>query len=336
MDNRENNKVEVRERRGGAAAWALLGVLVGFSLPVLACTGFFFIFIVSLSAGGAPPELNVPQHVSGPLTGPAVAIIEVSGPIFSGSVSGFESAPIAAADSLISLIRAANANPEVEAILLKVDSPGGSVVASDLIYQELFLTEKPIVVLIGEIGASGAYYISMPADHIIANPNSLVGSIGVISTFPNIEGLMEDLGVQVNVITSGESKDFGSLYRGMTEEEIAYWQSVIDGTYENFVAIVAEGRGMTEAEVRALADGRVFTGEQALALGLVDELGYERDAIQEAADLGGIFGDVRVVRYTSAPGFFQLLGGAANANNQAAVELLERMLAPKLEFRWWP
>ncbi len=338
MESKQPEKKE-RPPGGRSALWALLGVVIGFSFPILACFGFFFVMVVALSSvggAGSSSALNVPIYVSGPVTGPAVAIIDVNGPIVGGSISGFEASQIAAADSLISLIRAANADPEVEAILLKVDSPGGSVVASDLIYEELRLTEKPVVVLFGELGASGAYYISMPADHLIANSNSLIGSIGVISSFPNIEGLMEEWGVKVNVIVSGESKDFGSLYREMTEEEIAYWQTVIDGTYDNFVAIVAEGRGMTETEVRALADGRVYTGEQALTLGLVDALGYERDAIAKAAELGGIFGEPHVVRFTSGGGFLSLLGGAANPQSQVMYDMLERMLGPKLEFRWWP
>ncbi|NJN44224.1 MAG: signal peptide peptidase SppA [Anaerolineae bacterium] len=140
---------------------------------------------------------------------------------------------------------------DVEAILLIVNSPGGSVVASDVIYNELQNVQKPIVVLFGETAASGGYYISMAGDYIIANPNSLVGSVGVISTFPNAEELLEKVGVEMNVVISGEAKDFGSLYREMTPEELAYWQSLIDETYEGFVEIVADGREMSVEDVRA-------------------------------------------------------------------------------------
>ncbi|GAB4577662.1 MAG: hypothetical protein Fur0022_03930 [Anaerolineales bacterium] len=323
-----------------SALWALVGVFIGFSLPVLTCLGFFFMFIVGLSAaGGGQASTSVPAipiHVSGPLTGPAVAIIEVTGPIVSGRAPTFSDTAIAASDDVVEVIRWTVQDPDVEAILLVVNSPGGSVVASDVIYNELKNVQKPIVVLFSETAASGGYYISMAGDYIIANPNSLTGSIGVISTFPNAEELLEKVGVEMNVIISGESKDFGSLYREMTPEEQAYWQALIDETYASFVQIVVDGRGLSEEEVRAVADGRVYTGRQALELGLVDALGYEQDAISKAATLGLISGEPRVIRYSTSGGLLSALGGIANPPDMGALALLERLLTPKMELLWVP
>ncbi|HLF89158.1 MAG TPA: signal peptide peptidase SppA [Anaerolineales bacterium] len=324
-----------------SALWALLGVFIGFSLPVLTCMGFFFLFIVGLGAAGSGPSAAgpaVPIHVSGPLTGPAIAIVEVSGPILSGRAPSFSEFSIAASEDILDIIQWSVVDPDVKAILLVVNSPGGSVVASDVIYDELKNVQKPVVVLFGETAASGGYYISMAGDYIVANPNSLVGSIGVISTFPNAQELLDKVGVEMNVIISGEAKDFGSLYRDMTPEEMEYWQGLIDETYAGFVEIVAEGREMSEEEVRALADGRVYTGRKALDLGLVDALGYEQDAINKAATLGLISGEPRVIRYSAQVGFLSFLGGVANNLPQGSVpyNFLERLLSPKMEFMWVP
>ncbi|MFQ5617197.1 MAG: signal peptide peptidase SppA, partial [Anaerolineales bacterium] len=338
MNEQESKKS--RQSGGRSALWALLGLIVGFSLPVLICMGIFFVFVLGLSAigsGGGAAGPGIPVHVSGPLTGPAIAVIEVNGPITSGRAPAFNSIPIAASEDLTRIIRFTTKDPDVKAILLKVNSPGGSVVASDQIYQELKNAHLPIVVLMGEMSASGGYYISVAGDYLIANPNTLAGSIGVISTIPNAEELFEKVGVEFNVFTSGDAKDFGSLYRNMTPEETGYWQGVIDETHDGFVAIVAEGRNMSEDEVRALADGRVYTGRQALELGLVDALGYERDAINKAAKLGIIGGEPRVIRYTSDTGFFSLLDGLVNVpQNGVPYKWIEWMLTPRLEFRWVP
>jgi protease-4 len=326
--------------RNRSALWAMVGVVIGFSLPALTCLGFFFFFIIGLSAaGGGQASTSVPAvpiHISGPLTGPAVAIVEVSGPMMSGRASEFSTSAVAAADDVVDVIRWTAQDPDVEAILLVVNSPGGSVVASDVIYHELKNVQMPVVVLFGELAASGGYYISMAGDYIIANPNSLTGSIGVISTFPNAEEFLDKVGVEMNVVISGEAKDFGSMYREMTPEEQAYWQALIDETYASFVQIVAEGRNLSEEEVRALADGRVYTGRKALELGMVDALGYEQDALNKAATLGLISGEPRVIRYSAQGGLRSLLGGIATPPDTSAFALLERFLTPKMELLWVP
>lgn len=329
-----------RKSRNTTVIWTLVGIIIGFSLPMLACLGFFFMFVVGLgaiSAGQVGTQPDFPIHVSGPITGSALVLIEVEGQIVSGRSSSFLDPGFAASENILNQIKMAEENPDVKAIFLKVNSPGGSVVASDQIYQALKRSDKPIVVLMGDLAASGGYYISMAADYIFANPNTLTGSIGVISTFPNAEELFEKVGVEFNVFTSGESKDFGSLFREMTPEEKQYWQEIIDETHNNFINIVAEGREMDEDQVRPLADGRIFTGEDALELELVDELGYEPDAIEKAAQLAGIPGEPRVIRYSGSTSLLSLLEGVGNLQQGGLPQpILERILFPKLEFLWSP
>jgi len=167
--------------------------------------------------------------------------------------------------------------------------------------------EKPIVVSMGEMAASGGYYVSCAAQKIVANPVTLTGSIGVISTVPNYEELLDKIGIQILVIKSGPMKDELSPYRQPTEEEIAHWQGITDEAYEQFLGVVAEGRDLDLGEARELADGRVYTGRQALELGLVDQLGNLPDAIDLAADLGGIEGDPRLIEYGQAPSLIEML-----------------------------
>jgi protease-4 len=220
--------------------------------------------------------------------------------------------------------------------LLTVDSPGGGLNATDLIYHELTQIEKPVVVLMGDLAASGGYYISLAADWIVANPHTLTGSIGVISEFPNAAGLLEKAGVDVVVITSGPRKDFGSLYREMTPEERAYWQAIVDESYEAFVALVAQGRGLTEAEARAVADGSVFTGRQALEKKLVDELGYREEALAKAAELGKITGEPRIIEFNTRPQLLNLLTRISQSSGllPSWAEIANLIGFPRLSARW--
>ena len=316
-----------------SAAWALAGVAVGFGLPILALVGL--IIAVGFSAarltGGTLPTASSYTQISGPDDGPAVAVLDVVGPIASGSTSLFETRPVTASGDLVPLIRRAAANPDVVVLVLRLNSPGGSVVGSDEIYQALRETQKPVVAFLQEVAASGAYYIGMAAEHIVANPNSLTGSIGVIGQFPNAEVLMEKIGVQVTTIKSGKSKDIGNPFRAMSDEEQAIFQDIVDETYGRFVDIVARGRNLPVERVRELADGRIYTGQKALELGLVDALGYHQDALAAAARLGNLDGEPRVLHYRRRGGFLDLLGGAVLPQRW-----LQRLMAPTLEYRWEP
>ena len=176
------------------------------------------------------------------------------------------------------------------ALLLRIDSPGGTVGDSQEIYSALRkLQEKvKIVASFGNISASGGVYIGVGAHHIVSNPGTITGSIGVILRGNNIEKLLDRVGVSFKVIKSGPYKDILAFDRPLTSEEETILQSLIDTSYSQFVSTVAEGRNLSEDAVREFADGRVFTGEQALSLGLVDRLGTEEDARRWAAELGGL------------------------------------------------
>ena len=185
----------------------------------------------------------------------------------------------------------------VKAIVLRVNSPGGAVGPAQEVYTEVkrVAKTKPVVVSMGSVAASGGYYIAAPAQRILANPGTITGSIGVIMEFTNIEELLGKIGLKSQVVKSGEHKDIGSPTRTMTEKDRRIFQSLIDDVHRQFMTAIAEGRKMDLNKVEALADGRVFTGNQAMKAGLVDELGNLQDAIQVAGKLGGIEGEPNVV-----------------------------------------
>ena len=188
-------------------------------------------------------------------------------------------------------------DPSIKAIVLRIDSPGGAVAPAQEIYEEIrkAVNKKKVVVSMGSVAASGGYYIASPATKIIANPGTLTGSIGVIMEIPNIEGLMNKLGIKTEVAKSGKHKDIASLFRGIKKEEREILQRVLDNVHEQFIKAVADGRKMLYDDIKKIADGRIFTGEQALKAGLVDELGNLEDAIQTAAKLSGIKGEAVVI-----------------------------------------
>lgn len=198
----------------------------------------------------------------------------------------------------------------VKSIVLRIDSPGGGVGPSQEIYEEVGKTVevKPVVVSMGSIAASGGYYIAVPANRIIANPGSITGSIGVIMEFTNFQELLQKIGLKSDVVKSGEHKDIGSAIRPMSDPDRKILQAMIDDVHSQFIDAVAEGRKMEVATVRALADGRIFTGRQAMAAGLVDELGNLQDSIDVAAELAGITGEPKTVYPPELkPGFLDYL-----------------------------
>ncbi|HEC21326.1 MAG TPA: signal peptide peptidase SppA [Chloroflexi bacterium] len=306
-------------RRSRAWLWILLIVMLGFVSPVAACGAFGY----GLASGSSQP-------LSASLR-PAVGVIRVEGPIVPGEASTF-STNVAASETIIDLIERADADPNVRAIVLRIDSPGGGVTASDEIYHALRQVDKPVVVSMGTLAASGGYYIAAAADYIYATPHTLTGSIGVISQFVIAEELLDEVGIEIVVIASGEAKDFGSIHRQMTDEERAYWQALTDEIYEGFVEVVAEGRQMSVEDVRALADGRVYTGQRALDLGLVDEIGYFDDAVEKAAELGGISGEPAIVEFRPEVGLLDALYGFQSRRSGFSLDMLRELSVPSLEF----
>jgi protease-4 len=308
-------------------AWVFLAFVLGFALPVCSCvgTGFLTLSMMGRMAGeSAPMTAGV---------GDAVAVIRLDGVI--SSYEDYFTWEGIAPGLVTDLLAQAAADPAVKAVVVRVNSPGGSVVASDEIYHAFLEFEKPIVVWMGDMAASGGYYIACGSDYIFAHPGTLTGSIGVISQFLNVEELLDEIGVDVVVITSGPHKDTGSLFREMTEEEQALWRGITDQVYGDFVDLVAQARDLPVEEVRELADGSVYTGQQALERGLVDEVGTPDDAIAKAAELGGIEGEPRVIELESVPSFLDTLYGF---QARSAVPTLEEILgwagAPSLEFRF--
>ena len=187
----------------------------------------------------------------------------------------------------------------VRAIVLRIDSPGGGVSASQEIYNEIKRIRyagKPIYASMGSIAASGGYYIAIPCDMIFANPGTATGSIGVIMEIPNVEQLLKKIGVYFMVIKSEEHKDIGSPFREMTEKEEELLKAVIDDVYHQFVDAVVMERGMEKEDVLEVADGRIMTGKQAVELGLVDELGDLQDVISAAAEVAGIKGKPKIIK----------------------------------------
>ena len=217
-----------------------------------------------------------------------VLLIDLSGVISSDNKDSFYTYPGMVATMKEELERAAK-DERIKAVVIRINTPGGTVTASDILYHELkaFKTARkvPIVASIMDIGTSGGYYIAAAADTVMAHPSSVTGSIGVIMLTVNARGLLEKVGVEANAVTSGPRKDMGSPFRPMLPEERAIFQGVIDSFYGRFLHVVQEGRPNLPAEhIRKLADGRIYSGEQAKAAGLIDEIGYLDDAIQAAVD----------------------------------------------------
>jgi protease-4 len=246
--------------------------------------------------------------------GDAVAIIRVEGPILPGEApppnpfSG--GGGVAYSETIIEQLEKADENEDVKAIILFVDSPGGSVFASDEIYLKIKELNKPIVTAMGSLAASGGYYVSAATDEIWASPHTLTCSIGVIMQIPNLEEFAEEFGVTMVVVKSGKFKDIGNPFREFTEEDRGVIQALIDEAYDAFVGIVAEGRNMSPERVRELADGRICSGKQAQEMGLVDQLGYLPKVIERAAELGNIEGEPRIIEYETEPGLFEALGAS--------------------------
>lgn len=213
---------------------------------------------------------------------------------------------ISDADKIVEQIRKYGKDDSVKGIILRIDSPGGGVAPSQEIFNEILKVRKSgkrVIASMGTVAASGGYYIASASDKIIANPGTITGSIGVVMQFSNLEALMKKVGLKVEIIKSGKYKDAGSPLRSLTEEEKEVLKRVIDDVYEQFVHAVSKGRGLSVEKVRRLADGRIFSGNQAKELGLVDDLGGLRDAIEITSEMVGIKGEPKIVRESPQQGF---------------------------------
>ncbi len=251
----------------------------GFFLTIVILFLFFFIFL----AGIGTALLFYGDSFS---SGDKVAVLRVHDVILDSQIY---------LESLDTISK----NSDFKAIVVRIDSPGGAVGPSQEIYSELKELGKdmPVVASIGGVGASGGYYIACAAEKIFANPGAITGSIGVIAQFASYEKLLDWAKIDVEVIKSGKYKDVGSSFREMTPSDKAYIQELIDNVYAQFKSAVASSRDLDTKEIDNVSDGKIYTGEQALNLKLIDELGTINDAIAMAGDLGGIEGEPSVENF---------------------------------------
>jgi protease-4 len=247
-------------------------------LPILLLIGCFNGITICPTNSDGPVEEMLVRDAKGCFCRDKVAIIDVDGLIVNAKTGGLLGGDH---ENPVSLFRerlqAAADDKHVKAVVLRINSPGGAVTASDIMYQDLLHfrheTRKPVVACMMDVAASGGYYLAMGSDVVFAHPTTVTGSIGVIMNLYDATGLFTKIGVASNPIKSGPNKDIGNPIRPMTDEERAILQGMIDQFYGQFVKVVACGRHMTDAQVRKLADGRVYTGVEAKELGLVDHVG---------------------------------------------------------------
>lgn len=246
-----------------------------------------------------------------------------------GTIEDIETPPLATAGYnhpfLLDSIDAAAEDPTVQAIVLAVDSPGGGVAESAEIHRKITELQaeydKPIYVSMGNMAASGGYYVSAPADKIFAESSTLTGSIGVIMQSMNFSGLAEKYGIEFNTIKSGKHKDIMSPTREMTEDENEIMQSMIDEMYDEFVDVIVDGRDLAEEDVREIGDGRIYTGEQAIEVDLVDEIGSFEDTIVELMEDYDL-NDAQVIQYDAGAGYWsQFLMSAKGIFNGESDEI---------------
>lgn len=303
-------------RKGGKAIWVVLGIIL-FAIV--------FVFTIgALSCSHMVSSISAPtQDYAALTTGDSVGVIDMAGTI---QYDGTSCSP----EGLRELLNQAEENPDIKAVVLRVDSGGGTATAGEEMAAYVRDFSKPIVVSSASMNCSAAYEISSQADYIFVNETTAIGAIGTIMQSTDISELLDKLGISVDNIASADSKDSSYGTRPLTDEERAYYQELVDTINETFINSVAEGRDMTVEEVRALATGMQFAGTVAVENGLADEVGIYEDALDKAAQLGGIEsfdGTYDVVSLTQSPSdlsaLMDLLG--TSESSSAAEMLLESM-----------
>jgi protease-4 len=250
-----------------------------FLMASLTVAGVFVFFLLVVVTSGVFRTGSVLVSITD-----KIGILEVEGPIADSTL-------------LLAQIKEFREQDNIKAVVARIDSPGGGVAPSQEIYAELKLlaAEKPLVVSMGSVAASGGYYLAVAAERIFANPGSITGSIGVIMSFPNYRELLGKVGVQTEVVKSGRFKDIGSATRPFTAADRTLLQGLIDDVHQQFVEAVSDGRHMSIDRLQPFVDGRIFTGRKAKEIGLIDELGTLNDAIKYAAKVAGIDEDSDLV-----------------------------------------
>lgn len=290
-----------------------LGILAGLLLVGVLFTLLLY-SVRNLPAGGSETV------VTG--SGGKIAVVELRGVIGSS-------------EEFVRQVKKYRDDRSVKALLIRIDSPGGGVVPSQEMYEELRKTReegKPVIVSMGSLAASGGYYVACGGSRLVANRGTLTGSIGVISEFLQFREAMDKLGIGVTTIKSGALKDAGSATRPMTEQDRAYFQKLMDEVHRQFMGVVERERNLEHRRVVGLADGRVFTGEQAVELSLVDTLGTYEEAIMIAAGMAGIDGTPALVRERKRATFWgNMLGDMGETVKDLKQEVLDR---PVMSYRY--
>jgi protease-4 len=305
-----NQAIETKPgKKGSRAGRILIYLLVIVGLLIIIGGSLFVIFG---DLGALPMDSN------------KVAVIYVQGIMITGNLPG--GLGYATSEEISKSIQDAADDGNVKAIVLRINSPGGTPAAAQEIVSEIKKAQehKPVVVSMGDMAASAAYYISAPADHIMANPDTMTGSIGVIWVFENSSEYFDNEGMEFYVAKSGDFKDMGANWRGLSDDEKQYSEEVVLEAFGRFVDEIASGRGLNRSEVKDMADGRIYTGSRAVELGLVDETGNLYDAIDVAAKLGGIEGEP-TVSYKNKPSLSRILFGSTEGTDDRS-DFLARYL----------
>jgi len=293
-----------------------IGIGVGVGCLVLAVV-FFALMVGFITAAGLS---------GGEVRGGNVALIRVTGTITGGkSDMGLLSGSAAGAEDLVNQLERARKDSNIKAIVIRINSPGGSAAGSEEVWREIMRVRKsgkPVYASMADVAASGGYYIASACDRIYADASTITGSIGVIFSGADLSELYDKIGLRPEVVKSGKFKDIGSPARPLTPEERALLQNMVNSIYYTFVRSVAEGRKMALSEVKKLADGRIFTGEQAVKLRLVDEIGGLRETTLAAARAGGIKKEPQVVEYGRKGFWSSILSGDNESLSQ-----MERAIA---------
>jgi protease-4 len=290
------------QKKKKLSAGAIAGIVIGSLLVVI-----FF----SSCSFGIGLFLGSSANSGGFSTSDAIYQIDFEGQIIGTQTSSLLGVSGVTVESFVSELENAEKNPHVKVILIRMDSPGGVAGASQEMYSELKKVQKPVIVSVSNLCASGAYYVSCAADLIIANKTSEIGSIGVIMQVPNLEELYNKLGIKYTTIKQGKYKDIGSSDRDLTEEEKKLLEAQTRQIYEIFIKDVSEGRKIDAEKVREIATGWVYLGDEALKLGLIDEIGTYTDAVKKAAEIGGIKGEPRIIK-SAGQSIFDLFSSLSN------------------------
>jgi protease-4 len=327
---------ETRENGGSGAArtvrrrrWPfVVGGLVALGLLVLTVGLVAFVLTIGSGGGGGPaasPVVYEEEYVSGEGLD-KIAVIPIEGQIASADSAVPGTQPPVTPEGLADALRQAAEDESVAAVVLEVNSPGGGVTASDVMHQSILdfkeRTGKPVVVSMGDVAASGGYYISTAADRIVANETTLTGSLGVFIPLLNFSEAADKYGVTQEYIKSGKFKTMGNAWDELTPEERKIFQSIVQDDYEEFVEVIVEGRELSEERVREIADGRIYSGQQAKEIGLVDEFGGLDEAVRASRRLADIQ-EATVVRYVQTPTLTERLLARLAPQQPEAARIIE-------------